>query len=65
VIDTLTAWGIKTSEINGADNVVDVGKYAPTASGFKYVVEDSVVNGYVGPNYGGQRYDLEAPGQTH
>ncbi len=35
--------------------------WAPSAAGVSYVAQDSVgSNGYVGPGYGGQLYDLEA-----
>ena len=61
VIDTLTGWGINTSVINQYENVAASNYHA---DGFTYVVEDFVGNAqysdWVGPNRGGQRYDLEA-----
>lgn len=61
-VSTLQGWGVNTGAIGVANDVAAI-NYAPTIpSGYStdYVTEDSSVNGYVGPNYGGQRYDLEA-----
>ncbi|MBI5094587.1 MAG: hypothetical protein HZB26_19405 [Candidatus Hydrogenedentes bacterium] len=57
---SIADWDVNMAAIYGA---VDPGllAFTPTAGGYAVWVEDSVgTNGYVGPGYGGQNYDLEA-----
>lgn len=59
-ISTLASWGVNTAVIDGANDVA-ASNYATTPGAVDAViVEDTSSGGYVGPAYGGQRYDVEA-----